>query len=151
MSDYDSTDDTRNHIGKVQDLMGVIVAQLAHRRAIHDASKLQSPEKPMYDEFTPKLRDLVYGSDEYKECLKQMGPALQHHYKHNSHHPEHYPNGVNGMTLLDLIEMLADWKAAGMRHATGSMEKSLEVNQVRFGLSDQLFEIIRNTVKELGW
>lgn len=151
MSDYDSANDTRDHIEKVQELMGVIVAKLAHRRAIHDASKLQPPEKPMYDEFTPKLRDLVYGSDEYKECLKQMGPALQHHYEHNSHHPEHYPNGINGMSLLDLIEMLADWKAAGMRHATGSMEKSLEINRARFEMSDQLFEIFQNTVKELGW
>ena len=105
----------------------------------------------MYDEFTPQLRDLVYGSDEYKECLKRMGPALAHHYANNTHHPEHYPNGINGMSLLDLIEMLADWKAAGMRHSTGSIEKSLEINRARFGMSDQLFEIFQNTVRELGW
>lgn len=148
---YDSTDDTKTHIEMVQEKMGHIVALLAHRRAIHDDSKLLPPEKPMYDEFTPKLRGLVYGSDEYKECLKQMGPALAHHYANNSHHPEHYPNGINGMTLLDLVEMLADWKAAGMRHNTGSMEKSLEINRQRFGLSEQLFEIFQNTVRELGW
>jgi hypothetical protein len=114
-------------------------------------SKLEEPEKSMYDEFTPKLRAMTYGSDEYKQMLAAMGPALQHHYVNNTHHPEHYSNGVNGMSLLDLIEMLADWKAAGMRHADGSMAQSLEVNRKRFGMSDQLYEIFVNTVKELGW
>jgi hypothetical protein len=80
-----------------------------------------------------------------------MGTALQHHYQVNSHHPEHFENGVNGMSLLDLIEMLADWKAAGMRHANGNITQSLEVNRKRFGMSDQLFEIFQNTVAELGW
>ena len=151
MSTYDSAQDTQTHIKTVRTLMGVVVAKLTHRRAVHDASKLWPPEKAMYDEFTPRLRDLVYGSDEYKACLAAMGPALQHHYAVNSHHPEHYSNGVNGMSLLDLIEMLADWKAAGMRHATGSMAESLEINKARFGMSDQLFEIFQNTLRELGW
>lgn len=148
---YDSQADTEQHIETVQRFLGEVFAKLVHRQAIHDTSKLNEPEKPMYDEFTPRLRELVYGSDEYKECLTAMGPALAHHYANNTHHPEHYPNGINGMSLLDLIEMLADWKAAGMRHATGGMEKSLEINRVRFGISDQLFEIIQNTVKEMEW
>jgi hypothetical protein len=105
----------------------------------------------MYDEFTPKLRDSTYGSDEYKGFLKDMGAALQHHYANNSHHPEHYPNGINGMSLLDVIEMLADWKAATSRHADGDIQKSLEINKARFGISDQLAEMLANTVKELGW
>ena len=148
---YDSTADTRSHIIAVQDYLMTVIDNLEQRSMVHDDSKRHPPEKPMYDEFTPKLRDLVYGSDEYKECLKRMGPALAHHYANNTHHPEHYPNGINGMSLLDLIEMLADWKAAGMRHSTGSIEKSLEINRTRFGMSDQLFEIFQNTVRELEW
>lgn len=151
MAKYDSTEDTQAHIEEVQRRLGPIVADLAHRRAIHDQSKLQSPEKELYDEFTPRLRDLTYGSDEYKACLKGMGPALQHHYANNSHHPEHYPNGINGMSLLDLIEMLADWKAASMRHADGDMQASLNINRGRFGMSDQLFEIFQNTARYMGW
>ena len=58
---------------------------------------------------------------------------------------------INGMSLIDVIEMLADWKAAGMRHSDGSIEKSLEINRKRFGVSDQLFRILSNTVKELEW
>lgn len=148
---YDSSQDTKDHIHAVQSFIASIVNQLESRKFSHDKSKLQEPEKSMYDEFTPKLRGSTYGSDEYKQFLKDMGPALQHHYQHNSHHPEHYPNGINGMSLLDVIEMLADWKAAGMRHANGSMAQSLEINRERFGISDQLFEIIKNTVEEMGW
>ena len=148
---YDSTQDTQEHIKHVQGFLSDVIGNLSARQLIHDGSKLVEPEKSMYDEFTPKLRGMTYGSDEYKECLKQMGVALKHHYEVNSHHPEHYENGINGMNLLDVIEMLADWKAAGMRHADGSMAQSLEVNRKRFGISDQLFEIIQNTVQNLGW
>jgi hypothetical protein len=148
---YDSRTDTALHILNVANQIKEIVDNLEERRRKHDKSKLQEPEKSMYDEFTPKLRGSTYGSDEYKGFLKDMGAALQHHYAENSHHPEHYPNGINGMSLLDLIEMLADWKAAGMRHANGSMAQSLEINRKRFNISDQLFEILQNTVKELGW
>jgi hypothetical protein len=148
---YDSRTDTALHILNVANQIKEIVDNLEERRRKHDKSKLQEPEKSMYDEFTPKLRGSTYGSDEYKGFLKDMGAALQHHYAENSHHPEHYPNGINGMSLLDLIEMLADWKAVGMRHANGSMAQSLEINRKRFNISDQLFEILQNTVKELGW
>jgi hypothetical protein len=148
---YDSTQDTEKHIETVQGFLSDVIGDLAARQLIHDASKLQEPEKSTYDEFTPKLRGSTYGSDEYKGFLKDMGVALKHHYENNSHHPEHYPNGINGMSLLDVIEMLADWKAAGMRHADGDIQKSLEINKKRFGVSDQLAEILRNTVKELGW
>lgn len=148
---YDSTTETIKHIKQVSDLMWHVICAIGKRITHHDASKLQEPEKSMYDKFTPMLRSLTYGSDEYKATLKEMGAALDHHYRVNSHHPEHYPNGINGMSLIDLIEMLADWKAASLRHADGNILKSLEVNRVRFGMSDQLFEIFKNTVIEMGW
>ena len=151
MSSYDSTKDTIDHIEKVMELLEKVVINLEGRSARHDASKLEEPEKSMYDEFTPKLRGSTYGSDEYKGFLQDMGTALKHHYENNSHHPEHYKNGINGMSLLDVIEMLVDWKAAGMRHANGNIQDSLKINKERFGFSDQLAEILENTVKELKW
>jgi hypothetical protein len=53
------------------------------------------------------------------------------------------------MTLLDLIEMLVDWKAASERHNTGNINKSIEVNGERFQMSPQLIKIFENTAKEL--
>jgi len=148
---YDSTKETQEHIANVRYFLSRMMFELLCRSEDHDASKLQSPEKELFDKFTPLLRDTTYGSDEYKRYLKEMGAALQHHYEVNSHHPEHYANGIYGMSLLDVMEMLADWKAAGMRHADGDIRESLSINRGRFDIDDQLFSILENTVKELGW
>lgn len=148
---YDSTEDTKNHIHNVQNLLGQIALQIAYRAQEHDASKLREPEKSMYDEFTPRLRGMTYGSEEYKQCLKDMGIALENHYAENSHHPEHYIHGVDDMDLLDVIEMLADWVAASRRHADGSVRDSLLINKKRFKISDQLYKIICNTALRMDW
>lgn len=153
MSDeaYDSYQDTREHQGKVYANMQRFYYDLWNRSQVHDDSKSESPEKEIFDAVTPKLKGVTYGSDEYKAALAEMGEALQHHYEVNSHHPEHYPNGVEGMNLMDLVEMFCDWKAASERHANGDFAKSLEINKQRFAISDQLVSIFENTRKELGW
>ena len=94
---------------------------------------------------------LSYGTDDYKESLSRLKVALSHHYENNSHHPEHYENGVDGMNLFDLIEMFFDWKAAGERHADGNIHKSIEVNKDRFNISEQLASILNNTANYLGY
>jgi hypothetical protein len=147
----DSRIETYQHINTVRDFMGQAVKGLLHRQQAHDASKLVSPEVEVFDEFTPKLKESTYGSDEYKGFLAAMGPALQHHYANNSHHPEYFSNGIRGMNLLDVLEMLCDWKAATMRHANGDILKSIEINQKRFDYSDDLKAILINTVKDMGW
>ena len=195
---YDSTQDTKMHIETIRGFLGEVQENVSARMLIHDGSKLEEPEKSMYDEFTPKLKDSTYGSDEYKSFLANMGTALQHHYQVNSHHPEHYKmfqcpvcetvfrenespvssvlvgeiricqkcsptgalimecalepaSGIYGMSLLDLIEMLADWKAATARHADGDILKSIEINKKRFEIPDQLVGIFLNTLRELNW
>lgn len=80
-----------------------------------------------------------------------MGVGLKHHYAANRHHPEHFPDGVNDMTLVDVLEMLADWKAATERHADGNLRQSLDIQRNRFQLSDQLVAILRNTADHFGW
>lgn len=149
---YDSTADTLDHIGKVQSRIAEMVRNLDDRSAKHDASKLQEPEKSGYDRMTARLKDLRYGSDEYRQALADNAPAIQHHYAVNDHHPEHYgERGISGMTWPALAEMLCDWKAASERMKQGSIMQSLEYNRVRFGIDDQLYAIICNTVRELGW
>lgn len=148
---YDSTADTNAHIEAVKHNMHVFWGLIDKRAERHDLSKLREPEKSTFDRVTPLLRGVTYGSDEYKALLGEMGEALRHHYQHNSHHPEHYPDGINGMNLLDVVEMLCDWRAASQRHADGNLLKSLEINRERFGISDQLYSILLNTVRDLGW
>lgn len=151
MSDYDSTQDTKEHINKVRARLQECIGQLEARSWIHDASKLESPEKEAFDEVTPLLRGLTYGSPEYHAGTAKLGKALAHHYANNSHHPEHYADGIDGMTLIDLVEMLCDWKAASERHADGDIARSIEINRQRFAISDQLASILRNTVQGMGW
>lgn len=151
MSKYDSAQETQEHINTVAAFLLEIATRLALRSMEHDKSKLESPEKEMFDEATPKLKGLTYGSDEYKRALAEMGEALRHHYANNSHHPEHYENGINGMNLLDLVEMLCDWKAATLRHDDGNLMRSLDINRERFEISEQLTQILENTVHEMSW
>lgn len=151
MQKYDSTVDTLLHIKRVQELLFTAIIELGKRSTVHDQSKLLSPEKEIFDEMTPKLAASTYGSDEYKTMLSELKPALDHHYQHNSHHPEHFENGVDGMTLFDLMEMFMDWKAASERHNNGDIYKSIKHNSVRFKLSDQIAQIFTNTAQYLEW
>src|SRR5690625_3548256 len=148
---YDSKADTLLHIKRVSQLLTEASIELIRRANVHDNSKLESTEKELFDEFTTKFKDCTYGSEEYKEYLKKLKVALDHHYQNNSHHPEYHENGVNGMDLFDLIEMFMDWKAAGERHADGNIYKSIEINKDRFKLSEQVVDIFTNTAKRLGW
>ncbi len=151
MEPYDSRSNTITHIASVQYQLGQIIEDLLNRRDAHDASKLQEPEKSGYDQWTPKLGAVAYGSEEYQAALVAMKPFLDHHYQNNDHHPEHFELGINGMNLLQLLEMLADWKAAAIRRGDGDMRKSFEISKVRFGVPEQLASILSNTIDYLGW
>jgi hypothetical protein len=146
---YDSRPETFQHIMTVQGFLHTFVKQLLDRAEGHDASKLVDPELYTFDEFTQKLKQTTFGSDEYKANLVGMGEALTHHYQNNRHHPEHYVDGIAGMNLIDLVEMICDWMAAVQRHDDGDIRRSIEMNQERFGYSDELKRILHNTVDAL--
>lgn len=141
--------DTFRHIERVRNLLDAAVTDLLRRGQLHDQSKLVSPEVEVFAEFTPKLAGSTYGSPEYEGFRKAMGPALAHHYANNRHHPEHHKKGVEDMNLLDLLEMLCDWKAASERHNDGNILKSIEINGTRFHMSPQLVRIFENTAKAM--
>lgn len=112
----------------------------------HDESKLHEPEKERFDYVGTHqhLSKHTYGSDEYKKSLEYLGPALDHHYQENDHHPQHFPNGISGMNLMQLVEMWLDWLAACKRNKNGNIYQSLEVNKDRFKISDQLYNVLLN-------
>lgn len=141
--------DTMRHIERVRNLLNLVIRDLLERGEQHDQSKLASPEVESLVEHTPDLGPSTFGSEEYENRKKLMKVALDHHYANNRHHPEHHKNGVDDMTLIDLIEMLVDWKAASERHNDGNIKKSIEYNGKRFKMSPQLITIFENTAKEL--
>ena len=153
---YDSTKDTLDHIQNVQRKLGIVICELYERSVNHDASKLQEPEKSIFDKYTPKLKSSTYGSEEYKKFLEEMRPALNHHYMTNRHHPEYFDHhcatGFTGeaaiyhMNLIDVVEMFCDWAAAVERHEDGDLKKSINISADRFHLDEQLVSIFNNTV-----
>jgi hypothetical protein len=148
---YDSLEDTVAHKHRVQNLLASVFSELTHRGMHHDDSKLKEPEKTVFDEMTPKLKGATYGSDEYKGFLKHMKVGLDHHYSQNRHHPEHFEDGISRMNLVDLIEMLADWKAASERHDDGNIYNSIMHNKERFSMPDWLVNCLLHTAEDLGW
>lgn len=119
---------------------------MINRAEDHDSTKLESPELEGFAAVTPKLAKSTYGSEEYNSFLKELKPALDHHYSRSRHHPEHHKDGINDMTIIDLIEMLADWKASTIRHRDGNLKKSIEINQNRFNITPQLTAILENSI-----
>lgn len=141
--------ETIKHIENVRKYIFLLINKLVIRAAEHDKLKLESPEVEIFTEYTPKLASTTYGSEQYNEFLKEMNVALQHHYANYRHHPEHFSNGINDMNLVDIVEMLCDWKAASMRQNDGNLLKSIETNAKRFGYDEQLKQILVNTAKLL--
>ncbi len=138
--------ETSKHIRLVAHNLNVMVKALLDRGENHDLTKLEDPEVQLFAEYTPKLSGVTYGSQEFNDMKKAMGPALDHHYANNRHHPEHFKSGINDMNLVDIMEMFCDWAASCKRHNDGNLNKSIEINGQRFKMSDQLVKIFENTV-----
>ncbi len=168
---------TLRHIETVRNYINAAIKELIKRQEQHDQTKLESPEVEIFEEYTPKLREITYGSSQYRKCLEEMKPAVNHHNSVNRHHPEHFKKfvciichreylvempdhcdtcrnsqflssaDVGQMTLIDLLEMLCDWKAAGMRHNDGDLYNSLKINKERFNIDDQLYQVLLSTAE----
>lgn len=147
-----SAEKTLWHIKRVQDLLGEAATELLRRGVDHDSSKFDPEEAgPLaeMDALIAREGNVPFGSPEYEERKKLLGPMLDHHYAKNTHHPEHYTNGVDGMDLFDLLEMFIDWKAASERGEASSMGLSAAVK--KYGITDQLASIMQNTATRLCW
>jgi len=140
--------ETRKHQQEVARMLMEFAGELLACATCHDATKLQDPERETFARVTPRLAGLTYGSEAYRTQIREMGPALAHHYKFNPHHPECHKDGIRGMCLVDVVEMFCDWWAATKRHNDGDIRKSIEINADRFGFGDVLKAILLKTVDE---
>lgn len=148
---YDSRIDTYEHIGRVRELVHGVASDLYERARVHDASKLVSPEVEVFDRISFKLKDTDYGSEEYRQTLRDNKEGIEHHQLNNDHHPEfHGDDRVMNMNLVQLIEMICDWKAAGERHADGGdLHRSIEIGLERHGYGPEVARLLHNTADYL--
>jgi len=149
MDKYDSKLETLLQIKRLNELLNKAAIELLDRAIVHDKSKLEQPEKDLYDRLTPLLKKVPSNSDKYKDLSKQYKIAIDHHYKNNRHHPEHYKNGVDDMTLFDVIEMAMDW-LVDVGDSPNDIFKLLKENKEKYNLSEQLGSILENTYKKIN-
>ena len=109
---------TSEHIERVRFCLATLAtvtdfaADLHERAREHDASKFGPAERIPYIWLT-----------EFHRCRRRSEPftypadmevrvraAIDHHMQTNRHHPEFHPD-PNGMSAVDLIEMVCDWTA----------------------------------------
>jgi hypothetical protein len=138
--------ETLKHINQVREGLWKLIRELDLRAQNHDKSKLESPEREIFAANAHKLAKTTYGTPEYEALLKEVQPAVEHHYAKNRHHPNHFKDGIEGMDLVDVLEMLVDWIAATQRNKNGNIHKSIELNKERFQMADQVAKILENTV-----
>lgn len=126
-----------------------LARELISRAKKHDNSKLKSPELDHLIEMD-KEKKYPYGSPEYFEKMKKWKPFFDHHYnvKENRHHPDHFVNGVNDMTLIDLCEYMIDVISYFDDLNFTQAIDTINSQQERFGFSDQIAYIMKNTLVE---
>ena len=134
------------HIHVVASYLMGMQHELSLRSISHDRSKFTREESDLYSKHLKGFNGITYGSPEYYQNLERLKPAIAHHYSENRHHPEHFQEGIEGMNLIDVLEMACDWKASTKRHDNGNIYKSININAERFGINSQLLQIIRNTL-----
>ena len=147
-----SANTTSKHISRVRELLGMAAKELNERGTCHDMSKHEEVEsEPLARMCLTVMREgnVPYGSEEYKKRTAMLGPMLEHHYANNSHHPEHYDEGVDGMDLFDVVEMFFDWKAASERGDESHMSISKACE--KYSVSPQLEHIFKNTADRMGF
>jgi len=140
--------DIKLHKERVKSKMNIFIADLCNRAVKHDDSKLEPPEINGFEEMDREPR-YKYGTSEYFDKMHRYEWIFKHHYKINRHHPDHFPNKINDMTLVDLIEFLCDIFSYKKDNISLSAAKDLVEEHIRrFNISEDLSTILKNTVYE---
>lgn len=132
-----------HHQDAVMATMSRLGSQVLCRGTCHDHSKLHEEEYQGFVDLFAADSDMDVRSKEYQDIVTDAKTScIQAHYKNNRHHPEHHAN-IEDMTLLDLIEMVCDWKAtsSSKRHKR-SFEENLTHLKKQKGLTERQCYVI---------
>ena len=121
--------------------IALVIVKLLSRAIFHDMSKLRIDEIRGFSKLTTGYGSCRYDSPEYKARHKVLSETLKLHYERNSHHPEHYNGDVTKMDIIDIAEMVCDWKAA-VHYAHGDIKESIRIQKVKYRLEGQLLDYI---------
>ena len=141
--------DLHNHKQKVGQSLQIICNELMRRAIVHDASKFFDDELKGNLKAQPEKRALqatghIYGSIEDNKHREEYKWLSDKHYSRNRHHPEYHHNGINDMSLIDLVEMLCDWWISG-----DNIDHSIRENIKKFNIDAQLARSLKNTIRDM--
>ena len=133
--------DQDRHQRRVGRMLRVIAKELEHRQYMHDRSSYEAPERLI----VARNKRLLFNRSVGKSTTLMKGAtellhAVSTHYKKNRHHPEHWSNGVWDMTLVDVIEMVCDWRSTGC---------NIEDRLTKYHIDGPLADVIRSTNRML--
>ena len=136
--------------------MHQLVSKIEERAIVHDLSKFEEDEFAGFEELDSDEVFKLYGTKEYKDIINK-NKGIELHYSRNSHHPEHYEdvakgfthfNGIDGMSFLDIVEMVIDWKSASETYGNDFME-SIDYSIDRFNADDKQAWLIKMIAEEI--
>lgn len=133
------------HIRSVRAKLYVILNEISKRVLQHDKSKLEYPEYNLWCKMDEEPR-YKYGTKEYFDKIERNKHVFNLHYKHNTHHPEHYVNGILDMDLVDVLEMLIDWISYKDKIRISEAIELIEQQSRRYGLSEEFECVLKNTL-----
>ena len=131
------------HTRSIRTNLAKITSDLTRRASVHDDLKLGDDQLDRYIARHQEIHPLPYDAPERKEVEAKYKDLIEAHHKQYRHHPEHFEHGIDDMNLVDVIEMLCDWAAAG-----ADIEKSLKVNEKKYSVSPQLMKLLKNTIRD---
>jgi len=150
-NEFDFICDTLLHISEVQENLERIATELRQRGLAHDRTKLQELEFDAFVSTRDRFKKTNYGTPEYQVLIDEVKPAVDHHYQNNRHHTGFHETGIGDMNLIDVIEMICDWRAAARRSPDKAFKDTLDYAYKKYNISEQFGVIILNTLKDLGW
>ncbi len=138
------------HKESIARYMAKFSAELAYRAAIHDNSKFQKDELEGYSECADEFNTHPFDSAAERLLREKLTKVMSLHRTRNRHHPEYFENGIDDMNLIDLIEMISDWKSASERAPGDSVRKGLPIMKDKYNISPQLLKILENTFRDFN-
>lgn len=137
----------KQHKDGVKTYLEIISMLLNSRALTHDNSKSSDEEYKYYKMANSVNRNDFKTYEEYMDYVKPtLNKGLKHHYENNRHHPEFFVNGIDDMTLIDIMEMIADWCIA-IKQNGKDLNEEVQYNFDKYNVSEQLRKIILNTYK----
>lgn len=80
----------------------------------------------------------------------RLNSAVNNDHTFKRHDPEFFGvDGIGGMDLIDLLVMVLTWKAEADIHIYDNINSAIKVCRKRYGFSDELEKVIRNTVFDI--